>query len=104
MVRHVIAAGTVLLMWATILMLGPTAAGLSCVPDDDALSFHEMIDQGTTGKVGYPVMILGVVRSLKDLGGDPDGGRTIARLEVVEHPVGYAPHESRVRFFRESSD
>ena len=105
MVRRVIAAGTALLMSATSLVLAPgLATGFSCVPDDDALNFHEMIDQGTTGKDGYPVMILGVVRSLRDLGGDPHGGRTIARLEVVEHPVGYAPAGARVRFFREFSD
>jgi hypothetical protein len=103
--RRVIAAGTALLMSATLLMLGPgPAAGLSCPPDEDALSFHEMIDQGTTAKTVYPIMILGVVRSLRDLGGDPHGGRTIARLEVVDHPVGYGVAGSRVRFFREFPD
>jgi len=105
MMRRLLAAGTALVMSATILLLGPgTATGLSCIPDEDALTFHEMIDQGSTGKGQYPVMILGVVRSLKDVGGDPDGGRTVARIEVVEHPVGYAPDESRVRFRREFPD
>ena len=85
-------------MSATILLLGPgTATGLSCIPDEDALTFHEMIDQGSTGKGQYPVMILGVVRSLKDVGGDPDGGRTVARIEVVEHRTrSDTPRMSRV--------
>ena len=81
-----------------------SAWALSCAPDDGALTFHEMINQRTTGKDRYPVMFLGVVSSLKDMGGDPDGGRTVARLEVVGHPVGYAPPEGRVRFWREFSD
>lgn len=105
MMRRVIAAGTALLMSATLSMLGPgLAAGLSCPPDEDALSFDEMIDQGTTAKTVYPIMILGVVRSLKDLGGGPDGGWTNARVEIVRHPVGYAPDLSRVHFFREYPD
>ena len=92
-------------MSATLLVIAPGAAvGFSCPYDDDALTFEEMIDQGSTGKGQYPVMILGVVRSLKDMGGDPDGGRTVARIEVVDHPVGYAPDESRVRFRREFPD
>ncbi len=105
MMRRVLAAGIALLMSATSLVLGPgLATSLSCVPDEDALSFHEMIDQGSTGRNVYPVMMLGVVRSLKDLGGGPDGGRTTARVEIVEHRVGYAPDLSRVRFFREYPD
>ncbi|HEX7247736.1 MAG TPA: hypothetical protein VF351_06515 [Actinomycetota bacterium] len=92
-------------MAATILVIAPSAAvGFSCPYDDEALTFDQMIDQGSTGKAQYPVMILGVVRSLKDMGGDPEGGRTVARIEVVEHPVGYAPDESRVRFWRDSPD
>ena len=92
-------------MLSTIVVVsaGPAWA-LSCPPDDGALTFHEMIDQRTTGKDRYPVMFLGVVSSLKDRGGDPDGGRTISRLEVVEHPAGYAPPEGRVRFWREFPD
>ena len=102
MMRRLLAAGTALVMSATILLLGPgTATGISCIPDEDALTFHEMIDQGTTGEDRYPIMFLGVGRSLKDMGGDPSGGRTVARLEVVEHPVGYAPAEARVRFWQD---
>ena len=89
-------------MSATILVLTPGgAAGLSCAPDEDDISFEQMIDQQTTAEARYPIMILGAVRSVKDMGGDPDGGRTVARLEVVEHPVGYAPPEARVRFWRD---
>lgn len=105
MMRRSMGAATVAAMLSTIsvVSVGPVWA-LSCLPDDDALTFQEMIDQRTTGKGRYPVMFLGVVSSLKDTGGDPDGGRTIARLQVVEHPVGYAPPEARVRFWREFSD
>ena len=102
MTGRFLAAGAAALMSMMVLLLGPgMAAGLSCAPDEDALTFHEMIDQGTTGEDRYPIMFLGVGRSLNDRGGDPGGGRTIARLEVVEHPVGYAPAEARVRFWRD---
>lgn len=90
-------------MSSSIFVLAPSeAAGLSCAPDEDDISFEQMIDQKTTAEARYPIMILGVVRSVKDLGGDADDGPSIARLEVVEHPVGYAPAESRVGFWRES--
>ena len=45
-------------------------------------------------------MILGVVVAIKDLGGRPSG-ETVARLAVAEHPAGWAPLVSRVRFWRE---
>ena len=102
MMRRFLATGTAVLMSAMALLLGPgMAAGLSCAPNEDALTFQEMIDQGTTGEDRYPVMFLGVGRSLRDIGGDPGGGLTVARLEVVEHPVGYAPAEARVRFWHD---
>jgi len=98
-------AALVAAMLSTISVVSVDPAwALSCPPDDDALTFQEMIDQRITGKDRYPVMFLGVVSSLKDRGGDPDGGRTFARLEVVEHPAGYAPPEPRVRFWREPPD
>ena len=101
MMRRVIAAGVALFLAATILMLAPGAAlGLSCPVDEDDLKFEQMIEQGTTGEDRYPIMNLGLVRSVKDMGGDPDGGRTLARLEVVEHPVGYASLEIRIRFWQ----
>jgi len=82
----------------------PDAWALSCPPDDDALTFREMIDQASTGKQRHPIMFLGVVSSLKDMGGDPRGGRTVARVDVVEHPTGYVPPGSRIRFWREFPD
>lgn len=103
--RRSMGAALVAAMLSTISVVSVDPAWtLSCPPDDDALTFQEMIDQRITGKDRYPVMFLGVVSSLKDRGGDPDGGRTFARLEVVEHPAGYAPPEPRVRFWREFSD
>ncbi len=100
--RRSMRATLVAAMLSTISVVSVDPAwALSCPPDDDALTFQEMIDQRTTGKARYPVMFLGVVSSLKDMGGDPDGGRTVARLEVVEHPAGYAPAEARVRFWQD---
>jgi hypothetical protein len=102
MMRRVLAAGIALIVSATSLVLGPgLATGLSCVPDDDDLAFEQMIDQRTTGEDRFPIMILGIVRSTKDMGGDPTGGRTTARLEVVEHPAGYAPPDMRIRFWHD---
>ena len=72
MMRRLIAAGVALCLAATILMLAPgSALGLSCPVDEDDLKFEQMIEQGTTGEDRYPIMTLGVVRSLKDMGGDP---------------------------------
>jgi hypothetical protein len=45
-------------------------------------------------------MFLGVVASVDDVSGGR-GGRTIARIAVAEHPVGYAPLVSDVRFWRD---
>ncbi|MEX1262508.1 MAG: hypothetical protein WEE66_01025 [Actinomycetota bacterium] len=104
--RRFLGVATAAAMLSSIfLVTAPQVWALSCVPEDlDALTFHEMIDQGTTGKQRYPMMILGVASSIEDVGGDPDSGRTIARLDVVQHPAGYAPIGSRVRFWRESPE
>ena len=90
---------TAMLSTISVVSVDPAWA-LSCPPDDDALTFQEMIDQRTTGKDRFPVMFLGVVSSLTDRG-DPGGGRTIARLVVVEPPAGYVPEEARVRFWQD---
>ncbi len=101
MKRRSMGAILVAAMLSTISVVSVAPAwALSC-PDDDALTFQEMIDQGTTGEDRFPLMFLGVGQSLRDMGGDPGGGRTVARLEVVEHPVGYAPAEARVRFWQD---
>ena len=80
-------------------MVSPAAA-LSCAPDPDRLSYTEMVDAGSTGKDDYPIMFLGIVASVEDVSG-ARGGRTIARIAVAEHPVGYAPLVSDVRFWRD---
>ena len=81
--------------------LTPTTADArtSCVYDPDQLSFRQVIRQETTGEDKYPVMFLGKVVRLQDLGGKPRG-ETIAKLAVAEHPVGYAPLISGVHFYR----
>jgi hypothetical protein len=89
---------------AMAMLLVPVAAApalaLSCAPDPDALSYTEMIDGETTGKERYPIMFLGIVASVEDVAGGR-GGRTIARIAVAEHPVGYTPLVSDVRFWRD---
>jgi hypothetical protein len=74
-------------------------AGASCAYDPDALSIRQMIVQGTTGSERFDVLFLGRVIRLHDLGGG-EGGPTIARLRVREHPVGFAPQRARVRFWK----
>jgi len=102
MVRCALAVLSVAAILLTVVVVvGPEATGLSCAPDEEALTFEEMIDQDITGKERYPTMILGVVVAIRDLGGRPDGGRSLARLEVVEHPVRWTPDVSRVRFQKE---
>lgn len=73
-------------------------ASASCAFDPDALSIRQMIVQGTTGSERFDVLFLGRVVGLHDLGGD-EGGPTIARFRVREHPVGSAPDRARVRFW-----
>jgi len=63
------------LLFSTLSVVTPRAWALSCPEDPDALTFQEMIDQGTTGKDRFPIMFLGVVVAIVDLGGRPDGGR-----------------------------
>ena len=107
--RALRAATTTTMLCALVVGVTITPAAASCAPDPDALSFREMIDQGTTGHDGYPIMLLGAVADWYDVGGRPGGGRAIARLAVAEHPVGTAPLVSDIRFRRnypgvESSD
>lgn len=74
-------------------------AGADCGSDPDALSIKQMIVQGTTGSEHFDVLFLGRVIRLRDLGGGK-GGPMIATFRVREHPVGFAPNRSRVRFWR----
>lgn len=81
---------------AALVVSIPRVAQAICPAPVDDLAYEEMIAQRTTGVDGFPIMILGVVVTTKDLGGRP-GGSTIAKLAVAEHPVGFAPLVSRVR-------
>jgi hypothetical protein len=74
-------------------------AGASCAYDPDALTIRQMIVQGTTGSERFDVLFLGRVVRLHDLGGG-EGGPTIAKLRVREHPVGFAPQRARVWFWK----
>jgi hypothetical protein len=82
-----------------LLMPGGTAIA-ACAANPDALAIREMIDTETTGESDFPLLFLGVVVAHRDLGGRPNAGYTIARVAVVEHPVGFAPHETGVRFWK----
>jgi hypothetical protein len=88
------------LLAAGVVVWGAPSAVADCVSDPDALGFREMIRDETTGEERFPVLLLGIVVANRDFGGDPDGGRTIARVRIVEHPVGSAPGIARVRFWK----
>ena len=92
--------GTALAVAVLAAMLMAPAAQAECAQDTDALTFHEMIDQDRTGKDRFPIMVLGVGDAIVDRAGGP-GGRSIARLRVVDHPVGFASPVARVRFWRD---
>lgn len=92
----------VALILATVMVaLDPGTSGAICPsPPPGGLSYEEMMEQRTTGIDRFPIMILGVVVTTKDLGGAPRGAM-IAKVAVAAHPVGYAPLVSRVRFYRD---
>ena len=98
--RRIGSAVLVAFLVVPALVLQATPAVADCVADPDALSFRQMIDDGTTGESRFPILLLGIVRAHRDLGGDPDGGTTIARVQVVERPLGFAPSTARVRFWK----
>jgi len=102
MLRRTIAPTLLAPLVASLLVAGATPAAASCAADPDALRLREMIDQDTTGDDGFPVLLLGIVASWHDLGGQPGGGPAIARVAVAEHPVGRAPLVSDVRFRRDA--
>ena len=101
MLRKVISCSIATALLSSILVGAAPSAVASCVFDPEALTFHEMIDQGTTGNEDFPIMFLGIVASWSDVGGRPGGGEAIARFAVGEHPVGNAPLVSDVRFYRQ---
>lgn len=95
----------ILIVLVTGAVVWPTSSAMaSCAPDPDALTIREMIDDGMTGEPDYPVLLLGIVADREDLGGRPGGGKALARVAVAEHPVGFAPLVSDVRFVRNYPD
>ena len=89
------------LVLATVSIVGQAApAYAACAPDADAMRLREMIDAGATGEPRFPALVLGVVVERRDLGGDPHGGDTLARLAVVEHPVGFTSSLIWVRYWK----
>jgi hypothetical protein len=79
-------------------LLGGVRASAVCGtnPDDPPLTIKQMIRRGTTGERRFDVLLLGRVRRVVDIAGGP-GGKAIARMSVRVHPVGFAPHRSRIR-------
>jgi hypothetical protein len=94
------AAGLATLVMLLMPLAWAPAAYASCAADPQALTYEEMIDQRTTGSEPYPIMALGIVVEIKDLWGR-EGGPTVARVAVAEHPIGYTPLIARVRFTRD---
>jgi hypothetical protein len=82
----------------TSLVLPSPSTHAACAADPNALSFRQMIVKQTTGNRTFPLMFLGTVRRISDVGGQP-GGDTIARIDVAQHPVGFAPAVARVHFW-----
>jgi hypothetical protein len=78
---------------------GAPTASAACAADPDALTFHEMIEQGQTGNPVYDVMILAKAIKIRDVRGRP-GGTTIAKIAVAATPAGSAPLLTRVSFYR----
>ncbi len=89
-----------LLMAVAATLPAAPVAQAACAADPDALTFHQMIEQGQTGVEDYDVMILGKAIQIRDLGGGR-GGRTVAKLAVAATPAGSAPLLTRVYFYRE---
>lgn len=99
--HRVIWAVVPLILAGGFLVLDPgTSVALCPSPAPGALTYEEMIEQRTTDSERFPIMILGVVVTTKNLGGPPRGAM-IAKMAVAEHPVGFAPLVSRVRFWRD---
>jgi hypothetical protein len=93
--RSAVAALTGLLL----LVLAPGARA-DCAADPTTISFHRMIAIGKTGEPSFPVMLLGRVVGIKDLGGGR-GGDSIAKLAVGAHPTtAWAPLVARIPFYK----
>ena len=86
----------VALVVGMIMLPAAPARALCVAPDPDQLTFHQMIDQGTTGDDTYDRMIIGRVLRVRDRGAV--GGRATAFVRVAAHPTGYVPDVARIRF------
>jgi hypothetical protein len=76
------------------------AAYADCAADPTDISFHRMIVIGETGDAHFPVMLIGRVVVIKDLGGGR-GGDSIAKIAVAAHPTTtWAPLVARVPFWK----
>ena len=75
------------------------SAQAACSGDPTTISFPRMIVIGETGESSHPVMLIGRVVAIKDLGGGR-GGDSIARIAVAAHPTTrWAPLVARVPFW-----
>jgi hypothetical protein len=92
--------GVAAVLAAGLVPFGAGPAAAVCGEDlvDPLLTIRQMIRQGTTGDPPFDVVFLGRVREIRDPG-ERDGD-VVARFSVRAHPVGLAPHRSRVRFYR----
>jgi hypothetical protein len=87
------------LVFSAIAVAAP-AAQAACATDPTTISFHRMIVIGKTGESNYPVMLIGRVVAIKDLGGGR-GGDSTARIAVAAHPTtNWAPLVARVPFWK----
>lgn len=96
--RLVAASACVIALCGTLWAAAPASASCAFDPNDPTLTIKQMIRRGTTGDDIYDVLFLGRVKRARDLEGQ-EGGEAIARIRVREHPVGFAPRFSRVRFY-----
>ena len=98
--RPLVSAGLVAIAAAGLVPLdaGVSSAACGLDPNDPPLTIRQMIRRGTTGDRPFDVVFVGRVREVRDPG--ERGGDVIARFSVRAHPVGWAPHRSRVRFYR----
>lgn len=83
-----------------VVLLAGTSAALACPsPSPDAPTIRQMIIRGSTGNEHFPLLLLGRVRTTRDLRGGPSG-YAIARFRVIEDAIGRVPGHVRVRFYR----
>ena len=75
------------------------AASAFACPYSPVPTFKAMIRDGSTDVEGFPLLLLGHARAVRDLRGGPNG-YAIARFRVAEDAIGRVPRLVRVRFYR----